>query len=463
MVLPPEAPLLRSQLLRWLLVPLLTLLLADAFVSYWISLSFAHRAYDRSLLETAREVALHANEEQGTLRFSLPAAARRVLLADSDDAVYFEVTGPDGAHLAGDTIAPPPANAMRVSDAEVYYDGTLDGTSVRVVQLAISDDSGSAHPLGLVRIAETLNKRNRLAREMLLSVVVPQFLLILLAALLVWGGVLRGLYPLERLQRAVAQRSHLDLRPLEQTGVPGEVSPLVDSLNGLLERLDRVLAMQNRFIADAAHQLKTPIAALQAQIELVMRETDPERMRQGVGRLYVGVERLSRIALQLLSLARNEPEALRKLSLVEVDLNQLALDAASAWVPEAYNRDIDLGYEGLERPLWVNGDAVRLRELLDNLLDNAIRYSRAGGRVTVRLIAEPRPTLRVSDDGPSIPVEERSRVFDRFHRLHDTPGEGSGLGLAIAREIARIHNAEITLSDDTDGVGNVFQVTFPPL
>ena len=452
---PPESPLLRSQLLRWLLVPLLSLLLADAFVSYWISLSFAHRAYDRSLLEAARDVALHANLQDGVLRFSLPEAAQRVLLADSDDAVYFEVSGAEGHHLAGERISAP--QAAQATGAETYYDSMLKGVSVRVVQLAIADEAGRR--AGTVRIAETLNKRNRLAREMLVAVVAPQFLLILLAALLVWAGVIRGLQPLERLQRAVAQRSHLDLRPLEDAGVPGEVEPLVNSLNGLLERLDRVLAMQNRFIADAAHQLKTPIAVLQAQIELVMRESDPERMRQGVGRLYVGVERLSRIALQLLSLARNEPEALRKLSLVEVDLNQLALDAASAWVPEAYKRDIDLGYEGLERPLWVNGDAARLRELLDN----AIRYSRSGGRVTVRLIAEPRPTLRVSDDGPSIPVEERSRIFDRFHRLHDTPGEGSGLGLAIAREIARIHKAEITLTDDTDGVGNVFQVSFPPL
>ncbi len=460
MTRPPESPLLRSQLLRWLLVPLLTLLFADAFVGYWISLSFAHRAYDRSLLETAREVALHADQRDGGFRFSLPEAAQRVLFADSDDAVYFEVLRAGGQHVAGERMRAPPAGA---SGGELYYDSTLDGAPVRVVQLAIAGEPEEIASPGVVRIAETLNKRNRLAREMLVSVLVPQFLLIVLAALLVWGGVTRGLHPLERLQRSVAQRSHLDLRPLDAVGVPGEVSPLVDSLNGLLERLDRVLAMQNRFIADAAHQLKTPIAVLQAQIELAMRETDPERVRQGVGRLYVSVERLSRIALQLLSLARNEPEALRRLSLVEVDLNQLALDAASAWVPEAYKRDIDLGFEGVERPLWVNGDAVRLRELLDNLLDNAIRYSRPGGRVTVRLVAEPRPTLRVCDDGPSIPVEERNRIFDRFHRLHATPGEGSGLGLAIARDIARIHGAEIGLTDDSDGVGNAFQVAFPPL
>lgn len=453
---------LRGQLLRWLMAPLLALLIADAFVSSWMSGRFAQRAYDRALLETAREVAVHVGQEAGRLSFSIPEAAQRVLLADSDDTLFFEVVARDGRHVAGDAIAAPGANAQRSAVGAAFYDARQSEWPVRVVELELHAPEGDRQPLGVVRVAETLNKREQLAREVLVSTVVPQLLLIVLAGLIVWVGVTRGLHPLQRLQQALARRSHLDLRPLPPSGVPGEVIPLVDSLNALLERLDRVLSMQNRFIADAAHQLKTPIAALQAQIELAMRETDPDTLRQAVAKLYVGVERLSRLALQLLSLARNEPEALRKLALAEVDLNQLALDAASGWVPEAYRRDIDLGFEGLERPLYVQGEPLRLREMLDNLIDNAIRYSRPGGRVTVRVTAGERPVVRVSDDGPTIPVEERARIFDRFHRLRDTPGDGSGLGLAIAHEIARIHNAEITLGDDSDGVGNAFQVTFSP-
>jgi two-component system sensor histidine kinase TctE len=243
--------------------------------------------------------------------------------------------------------------------------------------------------------------------------------------------------------------------------VPGEVGPLLDSLNELLARLDRVLTLQSRFISDAAHQLKTPITALNAQFEVAQRETDPERMRAAMQALSPALERMSRLVSQLLSLARNEPEAVRAVTLAPLDLNALALEAATEWVPEARKRRIDLGFEGAPAPVMVQGDAVRLRELLDNLLDNALRYSAQEGRVTVRVRAAPAPSVSVNDDGPGIPPHERGRVFERFHRLLGSTHEGSGLGLAIAQEIARLHGAEITLSEDSDGVGNTFSVIFP--
>jgi two-component system sensor histidine kinase TctE len=277
----------------------------------------------------------------------------------------------------------------------------------------------------------------------------------------VWHGVVRGLAPLERLQRALAARSHRDRSPLADEGVPGEVRPLLVSINDLLARLDQALTLQARFIADAAHQLKTPIAALHAQLELARREPDPDRLREAVQAAYPGLERLSRLASQLLSLARNEPEAAGSVRLEPLDLNALGLEVATQWVPEALKRGIDLGFEAGAGAVTVRGDAGRLRELLDNLLDNAVRYSRDNGRITVRVLAVPGPTLEVSDDGPGIPPEERERVFERFHRLLGTHQDGSGLGLAIAREIAHIHRAEIALREDADGVGNTFSVVFP--
>jgi two-component system sensor histidine kinase TctE len=313
-----------------------------------------------------------------------------------------------------------------------------------------------------VRVAETMVKRNGLAREILLSVVIPQVLLILIAGIVVWLGVVRGLSPLQRLQRAVAMRSHRDRSPLVLENVPGEVKPLLDSLNELLGRLDRVLTLQSRFVADAAHQLKTPMSAVSAQFELALRERDPARMREAVKRVEPGLERLSRLISQLLSLARNEPEAVPAVTLAPVDLGALALEVATSWVPAARSRDIDLGFEGSSRPALVAGDAVRLRELFDNLLDNAVRYTAASGRVTVRVVADPQPACSVSDDGPSIPPQERGRVFERFHRLLGSSRDGSGLGLAIAQEIARLHGAEIALNEDADGIGNTFIVTFPP-
>jgi two-component system sensor histidine kinase TctE len=276
-------------------------------------------------------------------------------------------------------------------------------------------------------------------------------------------GVIRGLQPLDELQRGIALRSYKDRSPLDEEGVPGEVRPLVVSINALLARLDNVLTLQSRFIADAAHQLKTPVAGLKAQVELLARHPEQADIKGISARLYVGVERLSRLVSQLLSLARNEPDAVRALAFEPIDLNALVLDSASQWVPVALKRNIDLGFEGTDMPVMISGDASRLRELLDNLLDNAIRYSRENGKVTVKVSIEPAPTVSVSDDGPSIPEQERRRIFERFHRLLGS-GDGSGLGLAIAQEIAHLHSATISLRDDDhDGVGNIFSVIFPAL
>jgi two-component system sensor histidine kinase TctE len=296
-------------------------------------------------------------------------------------------------------------------------------------------------------------------------------LLILFATAAVYYGIRRGLVPLRRLQDAVSDRSHLDLSPIEMRDVPGEVRPLVDAVNDLMLRLGKTLNFQNRFIADAAHQLKTPVAGIKAQVELALRENDLPRLQRSVAQLYVSADRLSRLVGQLLSLARNEPGAAEAMELQTLDLNALALEITMEWVPEAIKRNIDLGFEGAEaaEPLEaaevttsVDGDPRRLRELINNLVDNAVRYSQDGGRVTVKVAGGAEPQLSISDDGPRIPIEERERIFERFHRLLGTHTDGSGLGLAIVSEIAALHKARITLEEDRDGIGNTFTVLFPP-
>jgi two-component system sensor histidine kinase TctE len=389
----------------------------------------------------------------------MPEEARRLLFTDPEDRLYFEALAADGRGIAGERIPVAPPGGRR--GAEAYYDAELRGEPVRVIELRLAPEAAGGRPAAVVRVAETKNKRNALAREILASVVLPQLLLIAIAGAVVWLGVVRGLRPLARLQAAVAARSHRDRSPLSAEGVPGEVSPLLEAMNDLLARLDRALTLQGRFIADAAHQLKTPIAALRAQYEVALREPDAARMREALRQLEPGLDRLSRLVQQLLSLARNEPEGAPVLRFAPLDLNALALEAATAWVPEALKKTIDLGFEGAAQAVPIRGDGARLRELLDNLLDNAVRYSRAGGRVTVRVQAAPVPAVHVNDDGPSIPAAERSRVFERFHRLLGSGEEGSGLGLAIAQEIARLHGGEIGLREDADGVGNTFSVSFP--
>lgn len=461
-VKPSHHPLLRTQLLTWLLVPLFVLLTADTLVSYWVALNFSQRAHDRTLVEVAREVSLHLRGANGGLTLDMPQEARRVLLVDPVDRIHFEVTTADGTRIDGEALALPGNDAAKRRTPETFYDGVFDGEEVRIVELRLAPDPGSGRAGAVVRVAETKIKRNELAREILLSVVLPQVLLILIACIVVWIGVVRGLSPLQRLQRAVASRSDRDRSPVAVDNVPGEVSPLLHSINELLSRLDHVLTLQSRFVSDAAHQLKTPMAALKTQFEVALREPDPQRMREALQEIHPRLDRLSRLVSQLLSLARNEPDAVSAVTLAPLDLDALALDVATGWVPEALKKHIDLGFEGAGRPVQVSGDPVRLRELLDNLLDNAVRYSRDGGRITVRVKAVP-PAVDVNDDGPSIPPEERARVFERFHRLLGSGQDGSGLGLAIAQEIAHLHRGEITLGEDTsDGIGNTFSVVLPP-
>ena len=458
--MPPEQSLLRTKLLKWLLVPLALLLTADTFISYWVALRFSERAYDHALVEIAREASLHLRvSNDGRLGFEMPDAARQVIFSDPRDTLYFQITDGAGGHIDGVPV-PRSGGASQVTNGELLYDGEIDGTPVRIAQLRIAI-SGDARPTtGVVRIAETKIKRTELAREIVLSVVVPQVVLIVLAGILVWVGVVRGLSPLVKLQQAVASRSYRDRSPVIVDEVPGEVLPLMEEINQLLERLDSVLTMQNRFIADAAHQLKTPVAALQAQLEVALNESDPARTRESLEKVSAGLARVSRLVSQLLALARNEPEAARTMNLAPVDLAALAFEATSEWLDEALKKSIDLGFEGDATGIVVQGDAVRLRELLDNLLDNAIRYTPPGGKVTVKIISSPHPAVVVNDDGPTIPPSDRMLVFERFHRVLGTSQTGSGLGLAIAREIAHLHGARITPSEDPDGKGNTFTLSF---
>jgi two-component system, OmpR family, sensor histidine kinase TctE len=453
-------PSLRRSLIIWLLGPLLVLLLLDTLLTSSTSVKISHQAHDRSLHDMAREIFLHVRQNNGTLHLDMSPAVERILLADQDDTVHYKVWTGSGVALGGDPDIRFPGDVRLAAHQPAFHDDTLHGLSVRMVTVAMPLEERPGADAVVIRVAETLHKRNRLAREILFSVFAPQLLLILFATGAVYYGVGRGLQPLQTLRRAVSSRSHLDLSPIEVNKVPGEVRPLVEEINSLLARLHNTFDFQSRFIADAAHQLKTPVAGIKAQIELALRETGYERMQHSFAHLYVSADRLSRLVGQLLSLARNEPGAAQNLDFRPLDLKALALEVTMNWVPEALKRNIDLGFEGPDDTVIIDGDPHRLREMINNLIDNAVRYSQDNGRVTVRVGGEGRPQLSVSDDGPHIPVEERKRIFQRFHRLLGTQTDGSGLGLAIVSEIAALHEATITLDEDLDGIGNTFTVHF---
>lgn len=454
-----SALVVRRKLLVWLLSPLVLLIVVDAVASYYVAQHFASVAYDRILAERARELMLKVKEGSDGPRLRMSDSDTRILLADPEDRLFYRVVRP-GEVLAEEQALLLPDGMNPLRNKPLFFDTEVDGVPVRAAALR-EEYEGSAGKEALILVAETLNKRSRLFQESLAGVVMPQVVVMILAGSFVWFGVTRSLAPLRRLEQVIASRSHLDLSPVLLEGVPGRVQPLVEEINALMARLSEVLEFQNRFISDAAHQMRTPVAGLKAQIEIVLRETDPERLRHSMSQIYVGMSQLSRLVAQLLSLARNEPNAVRNLKLLPMDLNRLVLETTMDWVPEALKKGIDLGFDGGEAPVIIKGDPDRLRELINNLFDNAIRYTPAHGRVTATVTAEPRPTLSINDDGPAIPVEERRRVFERFHRLLGTNTEGSGLGLAIVNEIAKIHGAEVDLMEDVDGVGNTFLVSFP--
>jgi two-component system OmpR family sensor kinase len=307
----------------------------------------------------------------------------------------------------------------------------------------------------VVQLAQPLSVRNRLAANVALRTLWPLIVLMPFLGLAVWAIVGRGLAPLARLTRALDARRPDALDPLPDARLPHEVRPLVRALNGLLERLASALDTQRAFVADAAHELRTPLAAVQIQSQLVARAQDTESRREALADLQAGVTRATRLAEQLLALARAEPEsgAVKE----QVDLHALLSDCVAAYAPLAERREIDLGFEQTQ-PATVLADREALRIMFGNLIDNAVKYTPPGGRVDVSLTADAnglKPSVSIADSGPGIPADERSRVFDRFYRDASararTDVSGSGLGLAIVKRSAAQHGAKIALADSPLG------------
>jgi len=438
---------LRAHLLRLLLPPIAALLALGAVVAYYPTIEPATQAYDQALVDIGLALGSHIRVGQTEYRFDLPPAVEQVLRTDRFDSIYYRVMSPAGLEIAGDADLPaPPGDA-------IAHNTMYKGEKVRVVSVQAPCGRSACNVL----VGETMVKREHLARDLLLQSLFPDFLIALATLVIVWFGVKRGLQPLSRLSDEIKARSAGDLRPIDAAGAPEETRPLVGALNGLLDEVSAASRKQQRFLADAAHQLRTPLAGLQAHTELALAQPMPEACRAQLEQVHRATIRTARLANQLLALARAEPGARSVTS--SVDLKGIAGGEADAWVRQSLGRDIDLGFE-LE-PAPVAGDAFLLREALSNLVHNALEYSNRGGRVTVRTgRANGHAFLEVEDDGPGIAQEERARVLERFYRVPGTPGTGSGLGLAIVREIAASHAASMFIADGSAG-GCRVGITFP--
>ncbi|MFM9912367.1 MAG: ATP-binding protein [Methylophilaceae bacterium] len=457
----PVKPLrsLRRTLLLWLLLPLLTLFSIGTAVVYHIALGYSEDAYDRGLLESANDVVQLSKESlRITGQVATQSEARDMILADQFDTTFLSILDEQDRLLVGDgKLKKPPHSNKNI----LFYDTTIDNKPIRAVTILLTMSvNGKAHRWQII-VGETRHKRDQLADDIIFIFVLPQALIILFATVLVMLGVRRGLAPLEILRAALAKRSHNDMQALEVPDLPIEVQPLTREINHLLSRLATVFEGQKHFTADAAHQLRTPLAGLAAQTDFAREQDNPEPTQHALEQIKLVSTRLNHAVNQLLSVARNEPGADKSVQLAPMDLNEFSRDATLEWVEVAVQYGIDLGFEGFAEPVLIAGDDVRLKEMLDNLIDNALRYCPKGSRVTVRV--DENQTLSVEDNGNGIPPEERERIFKRFHRLLGNEAHGNGLGLAIVKEIAEIHGAEVSVSQGAGGQGALFKVSFPTL
>jgi two-component system sensor histidine kinase TctE len=465
-----------GEILDWMLAPLLLLWPLSVALTWLVAQGIANKPYDRELGEIARTLSKHvavqtldAASPQASAMFTLPPQAADILHADESDEVYYQVLGLRGEWLSGDKALPVPQPDEKTIHGELRFrDDVVRGEEVRIAYLWM-DVPGRGERVGpLIQVAETRNKRSQLATEIIKGVMLPQFVILPLAVLLVWLALTRGIAPLNELQQRIRQRDSGDLSPIDEGDAPEEVGPLVRAINDLLARLDQSMRTQKHFLADAAHQLKTPLAGLRTQAELAQREVEQGQgnpqasaaISASLAHIARSSQNAAHMVNQLLSMARAEnqgPTALQDW----VDMTAVAMEVVRDMVPKAMESRIDLGYEGPEptpaqelpamQALRVRGSAVLLRELVDN----ALKYTPALGTVTVRVLNDPFGkvvVVQVEDSGPGIASQEREQVFQPFYRALGTQVDGSGLGLAIVREIAAQHEAELGLTDARQGV-----------
>ena len=462
---------LRNRLLMRLVPPLLALFAVSGTLSYLGSRYHANEVHDRWLVDSAEALAQRVTIARGRAMLDLPEAAQQILQFDASDTMWFEVRGALSGHIAGHPAVPGPAPraALEQLRQATLYDGWISGAHVRVASMPLARE-GAGEAIE-VRVAETLRKRQSLATELLLSVLLPQLALMVVAGAVIWFTLRKLLAPVGEVARALEAQTHHSLEPVDDRALPSEVVPLTHAMNDLLVRLREALAAQRHFIADAAHQLRTPLTAVKLHADEVARETDPLRRERVVAELRRAADRAVRLSNQLLTLARAEPSA-RVAEPRPFELRASVADAAARWVPTALAAGCDLGLVGgpeTDAPITVLGDPDLFAEAVNNLLDNALKYCPRGAHITVIVEADAsRARVQVLDDGPGIARTDRGRVLERFHRgLRPPAGStldrspGVGLGLAIVAEIVRGHGGEVRIEAGQAGLGTRVSLELP--
>jgi two-component system, OmpR family, sensor histidine kinase TctE len=460
-----------GEILDWMLAPLLFIWPISIAVTHYFANSVASYPYDQALREHVTAISRQIKFVDARPQIALSGSARALLRSDEIDSIYFHVLGPRNKLLAGDKELPilkTDEVSTQEEPGEVYFrDDDYNGQDLRIAYMYMAEPEMARSRWILIEVGETMEKRAQLSNKIIASVILPQFVIIPLAVILVWFGLSQGLRPLTRLRERIEARREADLSPIAARRVPEELRPLTEAFNAMLARMQHNVDVQRRFIADAAHQMRTPLTGLKMQAQLAMRQNDPAELRYALQQIATSVDRASHLINQLLALARAEASEHSQQALLPLDLNQLLREIVEEWVMQALDRYIDLGYEPAGA-VKIMGNAFLLREMINNLIDNALRYTPDGGRVTCRVVAQGDfALLEVEDSGIGIAEEDAQRVFERFYRVEGTDVEGSGLGLAIVREIAELHGAAASLrpntKDPVDGqaAGSIARVVFP--
>jgi len=455
---------LRSRLLLWVSAPLVALWIISTLIDHEVAKGFVNLNYDRALLDTALDLGRNVKESGDRLYIDLPQPVIEMLISDQQGQFYYRVNGPRGEFITGDIDLPEPPEEAKKGRV-TYYDTQYRDKTIRAVAVRVPVRAGSGKGAVLIQVAEQVKFRTDFAWQIMLRMMMPQAILVLIATLAIWFGVGLGLRALTSMRTEIENRSHVDLSPIAETGAPVEVRPLVRAMNDLLSRLSAALAAQQRFIADAAHQLRTPVAAFKTQTELASRQVrdgNSEAAKATLTHLHTAADHAARLVNQLLTMARAEPGSHRSIMRQPIALAALACEVTREWVPRALSKQVDLGLDDAPATVEINADPFLIREMLSNLIDNAINYTAPEGHVTVRIREEDgNAVLEVEDNGSGIPENERDKIFERFYRTSESLPEGCGLGLAIVREIAQGHRATVAVQTGIDGKGTRMVVTFP--
>ena len=447
-------------MLDWMLAPFLLVWPLSVGLTYLIGISLANDAFDRSLAAKTRALAEQVAWLPDARGITLMADMKALLADDEAQSYFFRIDDVRGTALLGEPELPALPRDLLSDDGLVAF-RTVDfrESSVRIAAFRRAGSSALAGPV-VVYVAESTERRTALAREIMKGIVFPQLFVVPLMVLLMWLGLRRGAAPLERLRAQVTSRGPGDVAPLQAHDAPEEVTPLINAFNDLLARVEREGAAQKRFIANAAHQLRTPLAGIRIEAELAVRSENIDDKTAALEKISAATARTAHLINQLLTLARTEGAATESLPMLPLDFTAIARNAVAAAYPLARAKHIDIGFDAPDTALFVRGHTDLLREMVSNLVDNAIRYTPEGGHITVRILNEAATILEVEDDGIGIPAAERERVFERFYRVISGEETGSGIGLAIVREIAVRHGASVMVTTSASGIGSLFRVTF---